>query len=182
VRLISDVEGYCKCVPSVQRPPKGASSVCAPFRRKVEPRDLATSERLKKQSHEGTKPEVLLGAELERRGFTVTRNVRELPGCPDIVLSTRRLAVFVHGCFWHGCPSHFTVPRHNRRWWLTKIEGNRARDRRKADRLRRLGWSVVTIWEHDPPTRAADRIQRIARLLGRRRSSLGYQLTNQRHQ
>jgi len=61
------------------------------------------------------------------------------------------------------CPGHFKSPKHNRQWWLEKIEANRRRDRRKAAQLRKRGWSVVAVWEHEDAERAASRIQRKAR-------------------
>jgi DNA mismatch endonuclease (patch repair protein) len=93
----------------------------------------------------------------------VETNVVHLPGRPDLVLPRRGVVVFVHGCFWHGCPRHFTEPVHNRLWWREKIAANRRRDRRKEESLRRLGWSVVNVWEHEDPVRAANRIQRHVR-------------------
>lgn len=107
-------------------------------------------------------PELLLVDALLRRGFRVETHAVDLPGTPDIVLPARKVAVFVHGCFWHGCPWHFTTPRHNRRWWTEKIARNKERDRQKARRLRRLGWSVVTVWEHVDPETAAERVRRLS--------------------
>jgi DNA mismatch endonuclease, patch repair protein len=71
-----------------------------------------------------------------------------LPGKPDLVLCKRR-AIFVHGCFWHGhdCARGARVPKTNTAYWLSKIDRNRARDRRSLDELGLLGWSVLTIWE-----------------------------------
>jgi DNA mismatch endonuclease (patch repair protein) len=68
---------------------------------------------------------------------------------PDFVFAARRLAVFVDGCFWHGCPRHGTRPRGNAGFWREKFRRNRARDRRDTRRLRREGWSVVRLWEHE---------------------------------
>ena len=124
------------------------------------PRDEGTSERMRRQPTKGTTPEIRLTDALVRRGFRVENHVASLPGRPDIVLPARRTAVFVHGCFWHGCPWHFTLPKHNRSWWRTKIEANKARDRRKAARLRRMGWRVLTIWEHVDSEVAADRVRK----------------------
>ena len=69
------------------------------------------------------------------------------------------MAVFVDGCFWHGCPSHATWPKRNADWWRRKIEGNVARDADTDERLRREGWLVLRIWEHEDPDLAADRIE-----------------------
>src|SRR5205823_4622097 len=71
----------------------------------------------------------------------------KLPGTPDIVLRDANVAVFVHGCFWHGCPRHYRLPKRNHQYWIPKLERNQARDRANTRALRRLGWSVVTTWE-----------------------------------
>jgi DNA mismatch endonuclease (patch repair protein) len=69
------------------------------------------------------------------------------------------VAVFVDGCFWHGCPEHGTRPATNSEWWLWKLERNRARDADTDERLGNLGWSIVRVWEHEEPSVAADRVQ-----------------------
>jgi DNA mismatch endonuclease (patch repair protein) len=76
---------------------------------------------------------------------------------PDFIFATRRLAVFVDGCFWHGCPRHGTRPQGNAAFWRAKFRRNRARDRRDTLRLRRAGWRVLRLWEHElkPKARAA---------------------------
>lgn len=68
---------------------------------------------------------------------------------PDFVFPKRTLAVFVDGCFWHGCPLHAVKPKQNAAFWRTKLAGNQARDRRVNRELRRLGWTVLRIWEHE---------------------------------
>ena len=67
---------------------------------------------------------------------------------PDYGNMSRRVLVFVHGCFFHGCKRHFRPPKTNRRFWVSKVEANKKRDAKVARRLRRLGWRVLTIWEH----------------------------------
>ena len=76
---------------------------------------------------------------------------------PDFVFAARRLAVFVDGCFWHGCPRHGTRPRGNAAFWRAKFRRNRERDRRDSRSLRRAGWKVLRLWEHElkPKVRAA---------------------------
>ena len=125
------------------------------------PLDVATSNRMKSQRTAGTRPEEDVAALLRRRGYLVEQNRSDLPGRPDIVLPRRGIVIFVHGCFWHGCESHGTVPRNNRSWWIAKIAANRARDRRKAAHLRRLGWHVLTLWGHDDPSVCLSRIRRV---------------------
>jgi DNA mismatch endonuclease (patch repair protein) len=68
---------------------------------------------------------------------------------PDFVFLKSRTAIFVDGCFWHGCPRHATWPAHRAAWWRRKIEGNKKRDRLVNRTLRRAGWKVVRIWEHE---------------------------------
>jgi DNA mismatch endonuclease, patch repair protein len=81
---------------------------------------------------------------------------------PDFVFRARRLAVFVDGCFWHGCPLHATKPKQNAEFWREKIEANRARDRLVTRRLRVAGWRVLRLWEHELTKRYAVRL--LARL------------------
>jgi DNA mismatch endonuclease (patch repair protein) len=76
----------------------------------------------------------------------------------DIAFPRRRVAVFVDGCFWHGCPQHATWPKENAEWWRTKIEENRSRDRDTDARLRSDGWQVVRVWEHEDMAAAATRV------------------------
>ena len=85
-----------------------------------------------------------------------------VPGLPrrraDIVFVAARVAVFVDGCFWHGCPSHYVGPKANAAWWREKIDANRRRDADTDATLCRLGWRVIRVWEHEAPAVAAERI------------------------
>ena len=92
------------------------------------------------------------------------RNVR-LFGKPDFVFPKARLIVFVDGCFWHGCPLHSTVPATNRDFWLKKINGNRLRDVLVCKTLRKAGWTVLRLWEHDLRKRPKVCALRISRAL-----------------
>lgn len=77
----------------------------------------------------------------------------------DVVFTRARLAVFVDGCFWHGCPEHGTLPREvNREFWEAKINKNRERDRDTDARLADAEWQVIRIWEHEDPAEAASRV------------------------
>ena len=96
-----------------------------------------------------TGPEKAVRRLLTALGARYRLHRKDLPGKPDIVMPGRRLALFVHGCFWHGhdhCP-HFRLPKTRRDWWRNKIEGNKARDLLNETALRDAGWHVVTIWE-----------------------------------
>jgi DNA mismatch endonuclease (patch repair protein) len=78
----------------------------------------------------------------------------------DIVFTRARIAVFVDGCFWHGCRAHARLPRANGSWWRAKIGANRARDRHTTHRLKASGWSVIRVWEHEQASSAARRVIR----------------------
>jgi len=77
------------------------------------------------------------------------RRHQPLPGTPDFVFPKHRLALFVDGCFWHACPLHATKPKGNAAFWRRKLAANKARDRRVNWALRRAGWRVLRIWEHE---------------------------------
>jgi DNA mismatch endonuclease (patch repair protein) len=84
-----------------------------------------------------------------------------LPGMhrrSDLLFISARVAVFVDGCFWHGCPEHGTRPKNNAAWWSEKIAANVERDRDTDRRLTAAGWAVLRIWEHEPPEAAAARV------------------------
>jgi len=93
--------------------------------------------------------EVRLAAILRRNGISGWRRHQKLIGNPDFVFPAIKLAVFVDGCFWHGCFAHGHRPRSNQSYWLAKLERNRARDRTNTKLLRRKGWIVLRIWEHE---------------------------------
>ncbi|MEG1028779.1 MAG: DNA mismatch endonuclease Vsr [Brevundimonas sp.] len=96
-----------------------------------------------------TAPEMKVRRMLRAAGIGYRLGGCGLPGRPDVVMKGRRLVVFVHGCFWHGhdCPRGARKPQTNAEYWITKIERNRARDRRVAAALSAAGWRVVTVWE-----------------------------------
>ncbi len=95
-----------------------------------------------------TKPEILVRHYLFARGFRYRKNVKRLPGTPDIVLRKYRTAIFVHGCFWHGHEGcrDFVIPKTRTDYWLQKIDRNRQRDCHKRLQLRAMGWHVIEIW------------------------------------
>jgi DNA mismatch endonuclease, patch repair protein len=82
-------------------------------------------------------------------GIIGWRRCHKLPGSPDFVFCRQHLAIFVDGCFWHCCPKHAIVPATRRGFWLKKLAANKARDQRVTRNLRRRGWQVLRIWEHD---------------------------------
>jgi DNA mismatch endonuclease (patch repair protein) len=96
-----------------------------------------------------TLPERRVRSLLHRLGFRFSLRSNNLPGRPDIVLKSRKVAIFVHGCFWHrhkGCKNS-VVPKTREKFWLAKLDANVERDKRNATALKRQGWKVLTIWE-----------------------------------
>jgi DNA mismatch endonuclease (patch repair protein) len=112
-----------------------------------------------------TGPELALRRALHALGvrYRVNRRLRTTGGWvrPDISIERWRLAVFVDGCFWHGCAEHGTQPRANAPWWQEKIERNQRRDERDTEALLTAGWTVLRVWEHEPPAQAALRISSV---------------------
>lgn len=93
--------------------------------------------------------EVALALLLRRHKITGWRRHMSLFGRPDFVFPKLRLAIFVDGCFWHGCPQHGTKPKNNAEFWMNKLASNQARDRLVTRTLRGRGWRVVRVWEHE---------------------------------
>lgn len=97
----------------------------------------------------GNKPEEIVCKYLFHKKFRYRKNVRRLPGCPDIVLSKYKTVIFINGCFWHqheGC-SDFVWPKSNISYWKEKLDKNKQRDSRNQEILRKEGWQVLVIWE-----------------------------------
>jgi DNA mismatch endonuclease, patch repair protein len=134
--------------------------------RKTPPASSADAlRRMTSQRQRNTKGELELRSLLHRRGlrFRVHALLPGLRRRSDIVFTRAQVAVFVDGCFWHGCSEHGTWPKQNADWWREKIEANQRRDRDTDERLRAAGWTVIRVWEHDDPKRAADQIAEIVR-------------------
>jgi len=104
-----------------------------------------------------TRPELKLRRLLWGLGARYRLHRRDLPGSPDVVLAGRRLAIFVHGCFWHGhdCARGARVPKANRDYWLGKVARNRARDQAALAALEAAGWRVEVVWECEMKDEAA---------------------------
>ena len=113
-----------------------------------------------------TRPEILVRSILHRLGFRFRLHAKNLPGRPDIVLPKYKTVIFVHGCFWHrhrGC-KNCTTPTNRREFWITKLEGNAARDKLHRKALQKLGWRTLVIWECDVEAAKIGRqIKRIVR-------------------
>lgn len=135
-------------------------------KRTPEPSSPAATATMKANRPRDTRPERLLRSALHRRGlrFRVHRRPEpDLRVTADIAFGSARTLVFVDGCFWHRCPVHSTMPKANGDWWRAKLDGNVIRDRRTDAELRSRGWTVIRVWEHEPPEEAADRIVRAVR-------------------
>lgn len=111
----------------------------------------ALSAKMSTLARRDTKPEIELRRALHRRGLRFRVQLK-VPGnrrrTIDIAFTRARLAVYVDGCFWHGCPDHHVLPRANSEWWKWKVELNRRRDLDTDAVLAAAGWRVLRIWEH----------------------------------
>lgn len=130
----------------------------APLTRPV-PKNELVSAQMSRMPRSSTKPEVAIRRALHARGLRFALHRRDLPGRPDIVLSRARIAVFVDGCFWHGCPEHGVLPKNNREWWRQKLAGNAERDRQKDAELQATGWMPIHVWEHTAVAEVVDIIE-----------------------
>lgn len=111
-----------------------------------------------------TVQEVAVRRSLFARGLRYRVDARPLPNLrrrADVVFRAAKVAVYVHGCFWHRCPEHGTLPKSSAEWWLEKLEANRRRDLDTRERLEEAGWTVVEVWEHEDAETAAERIARL---------------------
>lgn len=125
---------------------------------RVQPSSPETSRRMAKVRQKGTDAEIALRRELYRRGlrYRVDYEVLKKPRrVADVVFPGLKIAIFVDGCFWHGCPEHATWPKQNAEFWRRKIETNRLRDADTNSRLFDVGWTVLRFWEHESPVEAA---------------------------
>ena len=121
------------------------------------------------QRRRDTAPEMELRRRLHADGLRYRVDyppVPELRRRADVVFTAARVAVFVDGCFWHGCPEHGTSPKANSIWWRDKIRANQQRDFDTECRLREAGWRVMRFWEHEDPDEAAARIADSVRSTG----------------
>ena len=128
------------------------------------PSSEAALKRMRAAKPRDTAPEKALRSALFRKGmrFRVDQKpIKELNRKADIVFRTTKVAVFVDGCFWHGCPIHGTQAKANAEFWKNKIRQNQDRDADTNKSLKKIGWKVIRVWEHENPEKAAKRISSI---------------------
>lgn len=122
--------------------------------------------RMQSNKSRDTKPELALRSAVHALGLRYRVSAKPLAGLrrtADLVFPRAKVAVFLDGCFWHGCPEHHTVATANAKFWSEKVQNNRTRDRDTDGRLADAGWSSVRIWEHEDPAEAALRVERVVR-------------------
>ncbi|ERI35593.1 DNA mismatch repair protein Vsr [Arthrobacter sp. AK-YN10] len=111
-----------------------------------------------------TKPELAVRKLLHSRGFRYRVSQRPIPALKrtaDLIFSRPKVAVFIDGCFWHGCPCHYRAPSANAQYWVAKLERNRLRDIETTKVLQMEGWTVLRFWAHEEAGTIADRIEEI---------------------
>lgn len=118
------------------------------------------------QSNRGrdTKPELALRSAVFALGLRYrvsARPINDFRRTADLVFTRAKVAVFLDGCFWHGCPDHHSIAATNAAFWAEKVKRNRERDRETDQRLKEAGWVSVRIWEHEEPTQAALKVRDI---------------------
>ncbi|WP_406411411.1 very short patch repair endonuclease [Streptomyces halstedii] len=125
----------------------------------LEPSSPSVSARMSRQARRDTAPEVAVRKLLHASGYRYRLNER-VPHMPrrtiDIAFTRAKVAVFLDGCFWHGCPDHATRPKSNAEWWRQKLDKNMARDAETTAHLVSEGWTVLRFWEHQPPAQVAE--------------------------
>lgn len=133
------------------------------------PPTAARSRLMGRVRHSGTAPELLLRRALWAAGLHYRLQAKpRLPGSPDIIFPANKVAIFVDGCFWHGCPQHGTHPKTRSEFWLTKIMRNQARDLEADKKLAAMGWVVVRLWEHEVTASPLECVERIRFALEKR--------------
>ncbi|MFD3615105.1 very short patch repair endonuclease [Streptomyces sp. NPDC058676] len=119
---------------------------------------------MSRQRSRNTAAEVAVRRLLHAAGLRYRVNV-PVPGMPrrtiDIVFTKAKIAIFLDGCFWHGCPEHATQPKANAEWWRVKLDKNMARDRETTEHLQAGGWTVLRYWEHEVPNAVAEDVKSV---------------------
>jgi DNA mismatch endonuclease (patch repair protein) len=134
----------------------------------------ATRKTMQGNRNRDTTAEINVRRLVHAQGLRYRVNARpeaDLRCTADLLFPRARVAVFVDGCYWHGCPQHFTMPATNTAYWKRKIGRNQERDGETTAKLEERGWTVLRFWEHEPPASVARRVEQVvrARLEGLRR-------------
>ena len=123
-------------------------------KRSPTPKSETVSRVMSANKAKNTKPELKLRHQLWKEGIRGYRlHYKKIPGSPDLVFVSKKLAIFVNGCFWHRCPKcQHSTPKNNSEFWINKFEKNKERDRKKISDLESIGWKTIVIWECDLKT------------------------------
>ena len=130
------------------------------------PSSEAALRRMQAAKPKDTAPEKALRSILHKKGLRYridVKPIKELNRRADIVFRRAKVAIFVDGCFWHGCPIHGTQAKENAEFWRLKIERNQERDADTNRKLENAGWKVIRVWEHEDPEKASEKINNIVR-------------------
>ena len=130
-------------------------------RRAPKASSLAVRNVMKGNKGTNTKPELLIRSKIHQAGLRYSINARPENGWntrADLVFRKKKVAVYIHGCFWHGCAYHFKLPKRNRSFWEEKILKNKERDIRTKRFLQKRGWKVLVFWEHQESSLCAQKI------------------------
>lgn len=133
---------------------------------------LAARKTMQANRGRDTKAEIAVRRFVHAQGLRYRVNAKpeaDIRRTADLLFTRARVAVFIDGCFWHGCPEHFSMPATNTDFWSVKIDGNRQRDRETTAMLEARGWTVLRFWEHEIATAVASRIVEVVQ--ERRRDS-----------
>lgn len=139
---------------------------------RIQPSSPETSRRMAKVRQKGTDTEIALRRELYRRGLRYRidyKVLKEPRRVADVAFPALKVAIFVDGCFWHGCPKHATWPKQNAEFWRQKIESNRIRDADTNARLQDADWTVLRFWGHESPIEAAEVVARLVTIMRSKR-------------
>lgn len=130
---------------------------------RVAPSSPEASHRMRMNRRVDTGPELVFRSALHRRGLRFRKDLpirlEKRSVRPDVVFPRKRVAIFIDGCFWHGCPEHGSLPKANGDYWTTKLDANKRRDAEVSDALRRLRWTVFRFWEHEDLAACAVQIE-----------------------
>lgn len=121
------------------------------------------SEIMSKIRSKHTKVEVSLRKKVWNSRMRYRLHCKKLPGKPDFVFPSKKIAVFVDGCFWHGCPKCYRKPKNNKKYWEWKLKYNKDRDKKHNKELRKMGWRALHFWEHEikkSPDKCVEKIKR----------------------